>query len=109
EISCFNISKQKAIFEEHNIELDNIYYETITGDILVLHIHDGNIFPVIIYQYELAIKTTTIPSRTFSESSVSTISETDLEEKRKALQKAEKKKKAKRKQAAKAKKALRKR
>ena len=101
EFTCFNIGKQKAVFEKHKISLDDVYYETRLGELLVLYIFNGNIFPVIIYQSELEVEQKSVKA-------ISNSVDNSDEKPKKSLQ-ADKKKKAKRKQAAKARKKQRKR
>lgn len=54
-ITCFNIAKQKEVFNKHNINLDNVFYETTANELLCCFFYDNNVFPVIIYKSELQV------------------------------------------------------
>ncbi len=48
DVSCFNISDQRELFEKHNIQIDLFFYQPSIGELLALFIHNNKIFPVML-------------------------------------------------------------
>ncbi|WP_258075258.1 YecA family protein [Vibrio hyugaensis] len=66
DVTCFNITAQKELFENHNIELDPFFYQPSINELLALFIHNNKIFPVILHKSDFITtpKSMAMPSKT---------------------------------------------
>lgn len=83
DVTCFNISDQRELFEEKNIQIDSYFYTPSIGELLALFIHNDKIFPVILHKSDFVSvakpKPTEIPKQSYWDELVGSI-RTEVEE-----------------------------
>lgn len=62
DVTCFNISEQRELFEKNNIQIDPYFYAPSIGELLALFVHEGQIFPVMLHKSELVSATKPEPT-----------------------------------------------